>query len=64
MKRAESVSFSGTCIGKLHVRDWGVVFDPIDNRPAFSHLRILTWETVEAAQSEITKTLEEFSSHG
>ena len=59
MIRQESVIKNREVIGVLHVADWGVTFDPADNRTVFHEARLKTWETVEAAKAELIVLLKE-----
>ncbi len=64
MTHAESVYVASEFVGSLHISDWGTVFNPVDDRVEFASLRVITWETVEAARSVIAKTLKEKRRHG
>jgi hypothetical protein len=64
MTHSEAVFFAGRLYGTMHVSDWGVVFQPIDNRADFAELRLQTWETVEAAQLAISSKLRQVRRHG
>ena len=59
MNRQESVIKNRKVIGVLHIAEWGVTFDPADNRTVFHEARLKTWETVEAAKAELLFLLEE-----
>ena len=59
MMRQEPVIRKQEVIGVLHIAEWGVTFDPIDQRPAFNQARLATWETVEAAKLAILKAVNE-----
>lgn len=58
MNRQQPVIHNQKEIGVLHIADWGVSFTPAD-KGAFHEARLKTWETVEAARSEVLKVVEE-----
>ena len=55
MMRSEIIHHKGEAMGRLRCIECGVVvFDPIDDRPAFNELRVMTWKTVEQAKAVIS----------
>jgi hypothetical protein len=57
MNRQQPVIMKRQVIGLLHIADWGVTFEPLDQRAAFLTVQLKTWETIEAARSEIEREL-------
>lgn len=48
MIRQEPLFHNQKTIGVLRSAEWGVVFDPVGQHPAFNKARLKTWETVDA----------------
>lgn len=56
MIRQQPVIHNQKEIGVLLIADWGVTFAPADNS-SFHEARLKTWETVEAAKSEVLRAV-------
>ena len=54
----------GDPAGILYISDLWVVFDPVDDRLEFVQLRTKTWETFEAAISDIARIDFEYKNRG
>ena len=64
MSRLERVYVNGEYCGDLSTADWGVVFHPAEGRQEFAELRVLTWETQEAAKHAIKTIFQGKEGHG